>query len=121
MLKAQGEEGGHLAACPQSPRFVPATTRAFAIGDPQWAGISKLVEECGEVQQVCGKLLGTRGAVEHWDGTNLKTRLEDEIADVVAAAFFVTQKNGLDEERMADRVEEKLRRFEEWHTSRISS
>ena len=116
VLRAEGVEGGHIEACPLSQKFKAATQRsAFAIGDSKWPGISKLVEEAGEVQQVCGKLLGTRGALEHWDGSNLKTRLEDEIADLVAAAYFVTQKNGLDEDRMAERIEEKMRLFEQWH------
>ena len=54
----------------------------FAIGALVWPGISKLLEEAGEVVQVGGKLLGTDGAEGHWDGSNLRTRLEDEIAEL---------------------------------------
>lgn len=30
----------------------------FAIGDKEWPGISKLIEEAGEVLQICGKAHG---------------------------------------------------------------
>lgn len=72
----------------------------FAIGDQDWPGISKLIEECGEVVQVCGKLMGTRGEHEHWDGSDLKVRLEEEIADLIAAVEFVCDKNNLDREKI---------------------
>jgi hypothetical protein len=87
----------------------------FAIGAEVWPGISKLVEEAGETQQVCGKLLGTDGQEEHWDGTNLRTRLEDELADLRAAIDFVVQTNGLDEARMRDRALAKITTFRVWH------
>jgi len=87
----------------------------FSIGSNYWPGISKLIEECGEVVQVGGKLLGSRGEVEHWDGSNLKERLEDEIADVLAACRFVTQLNGLDIDKIMDRRSEKLSLFLKWH------
>ena len=54
----------------------------FSIGSDVWSGISKLIEEAGEVTQVCGKLIAIAGASEHWDGTDLRERLEDEIADL---------------------------------------
>lgn len=87
----------------------------FAIGSRVWPGISKLVEECGEVVQVCGKLLGTGGERAHWDGSDLRERLTEEIADVLAAAAFVIEHNGLDAATIEKRVAEKRRRFEEWH------
>lgn len=87
----------------------------FAIGSKLWAGLSKLIEEAGEVTQVCGKLLATGGNPEHWDGSNLRLRLEEEIADLTAACDFVRQVNGLDQERIASRVQEKLALFKKWH------
>jgi len=89
----------------------------FSIGGKVWPGISKLTEEAAEVGQVCGKLIGSRGVVHHWDGSNLKVRLEEEIADVVAAAKFVVDKNGLDEAAITERIEKKLKMFEDWHAS----
>lgn len=87
----------------------------FAIGDKDWPGISKLVEECGEVQQVCGKLMGTNGLPAHWDGTNLQDRLEDELADLQAAIAFVIELNKLNAAKIHNRRAEKLLRFVQWH------
>lgn len=88
----------------------------YSIGSTHWPGLSKLIEECGQTLQICGKLLGTGGAVEHWDGEgNLKNRLEDELADLTAAIQFVQFACGLDAVSIELRVEEKLERFELWH------
>lgn len=87
----------------------------FAIGDKEWPGISKLVEECGETLQVCGKLMGAAGQEQHWDGSNLHVRLEEELADLTAAILFVRELNALDGKRYAQRVEKKLARFRAWH------
>lgn len=89
----------------------------FAIGSSEWAGISKLIEEAGEVQQVCGKLLGTDGAELHFNGTNLRLRLEEEIADLRAAISFVINKNRLNLDRIDDRVTKKIGLFNSWHDS----
>lgn len=91
---------------------------AFAIGSKTWPGISKLVEELGEVAQVAGKLIATGGRPGHWDGTDLRTRLEDELADLSAAIAFVISQNALDTTRIADRRGAKLRQFEDWHRAR---
>jgi len=88
----------------------------YMIGGDRWSGLSKLIEECGEAQQVAGKILGTGGVTEHWDGKgDLKTRLEDEIADVVAACAFVRDMNGLDVARIEARSREKHATFKKWH------
>jgi NTP pyrophosphatase (non-canonical NTP hydrolase) len=92
-----------------------ASGTGFAIGSQTWPGISKLVEELGEVAQVAGKLIATGGQPEHWDGTDLRTRLEDELADLEAAIAFVIRENGLDAGRITDRRQAKLRLFSEWH------
>lgn len=92
----------------------------FSIGSSAWPGVSKLIEEAGEVVQVCGKLLGANGAVDHWDGTNLRARLEEELADLQAAIHFVTRHCGLSDDRIRDRAERKLALFEEWHRSPVS-
>lgn len=87
----------------------------FYIGAKEWSGLSKLIEECGEVMQVAGKLIGTNGRRGHWDGSDLRERLEEEIADLLAAAHFVIGKNGLDWLRIGERREMKLKMFNEWH------
>lgn len=89
---------------------------AFAFGDDAWPGVAKLVEECGEVIQVAGKLMMTHGSIVHWTG-NLRQLLLDEIADVEAAIVFFNRHNMTDMERrdMCRRVTAKVAKFEGWH------
>lgn len=88
---------------------------AFAIGARRWPGISKLIEECGEVVQICGKILGAGGAANHWDGSNLRERLHEEIADLRAALAFVVAANELDDLVIERRTREKIVQFTRWH------
>ena len=92
----------------------------FAIGAATWGGISKLTEECGEVVQVCGKLLGSFGNPMHFDGTDLRDRLESELGDLLAAIDFVLFVNvgRLDAARVEARRRVKLATFMEWHSKR---
>lgn len=94
----------------------------FEIGSEQWPGISKLVEECGEVLQVAGKLMGTQGKVEHWDGEGpLNERLQNEMADVIAAIEFVIKHSGLDRQAVATRAAVKFDLFEAWHAKQTAN
>ena len=88
----------------------------YSIGSPVLPGLSKLIEECGEVIQVAGKFIGSGGEENHWDGTNLRYRLEIELADLRAAIDFVIDHNGLDRSGVIDPVyENKRSQFERWH------
>lgn len=87
----------------------------YSIGSVHWPGLSKLIEEAGEVQQVAGKILGTGGRTDHWDGSDLRERLIEEMADLRAACAFVASLNGLDEEAIAQRERKKLAQFMQWH------
>lgn len=90
----------------------------FAIGSKQWPGLSKLAEEAGEVLQVVGKFMGTGGDPWHWDKTNLRTRLIEELGDLMAACEFVAIANGISiaaEECKA----EKLKLFFGWHNEQV--
>jgi len=87
----------------------------FEIGSDKWPGISKLVEECGEVLQVCGKLMGAQGETAHWDGSDLRRELIDELGDVLAAIQFVVAYCNLDPREIAARADFKLTLFEKWH------
>ena len=78
------------------------------------AGVAKLIEECGELQQVCGKRLAYWTTDDHPDGTNLKERMEDEMADVCAAIDFVIEQKGLDRTRISLRWAQKMALFETW-------
>lgn len=84
-------------------------------------GLNKLLEECGELTKECGsltqvigkKLAYPEGPHPNNDG-DLKERMEDEIADVIAASHFVTERLGLNKERMVARVERKIAKYEAW-------
>lgn len=80
-------------------------------------GLTKLIEECGELTQIAAKKSAFMNTDVHPDGAgSMKERLENEIADVLAACAFVGLTFELDEERMAVRTNEKLARFTDWHT-----
>lgn len=88
----------------------------FSLGAKVWPGISKVTEESGEVLQVCGKLIGSQGEVNHWDGTNLRVRLEEELGDVLAAISVLMQLNPeLSVKNITERCAAKEALFLEWH------
>ncbi len=79
-------------------------------------GLAKLIEECGELIQIAGKRLAYYTTDEHPDGGGpLRLRLEDEIADVLAACELVTVLHQLDAERITKRRDGKLLLFKQWH------
>ncbi len=93
----------------------------YSIGSTHWPGTSKLIEELGELGQVLGKLIAVDGDAEHhWSG-NLRLKLVDEIADVVAAARFFVSENMTEEETrfIAERIEHKLATFRKWHAEQF--
>jgi hypothetical protein len=89
----------------------------FAFGDKKWPGLAKLNEESGELVQVIGKLMMTHGRAEHWDGSDLRARLVEGMADAVVGVDFVAFHALTAEERNAlrRRIREKLALFEQWH------
>lgn len=103
----------------------------FSIGGELWAGLSKLIEESGEtadllpelilskllgrLQQVAGKIIGNEGRPDHWDGSHLPTRLEEELGDLTAAINFVIDHNALDRVAVMTRAARKRILFEQWH------
>lgn len=93
---------------------------AFGIGGELWPGLSKLVEECGEVCQVAGKIIGNEGRADHWDGSHLPTRITEEIGDLLAAIDFVTAKNGLGRIAIDVRRRKKRELFEQWHAETLA-
>ncbi len=77
-------------------------------------GLTKLIEECGELQQILGKKLAYWDTDIHPDGESLRDRMIEEIGDVLAAIYFVVGEWGLD--GLVDaRVEQKLALFMSWH------
>lgn len=88
----------------------------YSIGSTVWPGLSKVVEECGEVGQVLGKLIGSGGDPNHFDGSDLKTRAEDEIGDLLAALDYFIRRNDLDFGRFMSRRDAKIALFDQWHS-----
>lgn len=86
----------------------------FAFGDKVMPGLSKLVEEIGELGQVLGKYIQSRGSDIHWSG-NLRDMLHDEVGDVLAAISFITAHWNLDITRINERAEMKRGKFDRWH------
>jgi hypothetical protein len=89
----------------------------FAFGDKEWPGLAKLNEEAGELVQVVGKLMMTHGDPKHWDGSDLRARLIEEMADEAAAIDFVVDHVLTNEETHAfvERMKQKRALFEKWH------
>lgn len=86
-------------------------------------GMAKLTEECGEVQQIVGKLiqyphLQSWGVELHPDGTHLLTELTNELADVRAAAEFVSERLALSKSAIEARARRKLELFRQWDRER---
>lgn len=87
----------------------------------EWRGIFKLIEEMGEVQQVLGKI-GPFPNEPHPDGLgNLDGRLEDELADLLAAIEYVIDQNVLDSVAINARAKRKLVTFRGWCLTGINT
>lgn len=95
------------------------TAGPYSIGSNKWSGASKLIEEMGEVQQVLGKLIGSNGDINHFDGTNLKDRLELELGDLSAALLFFIEENKLNDHLIEKRCTDKLALFSKWRENNI--
>lgn len=87
----------------------------FMIGGVLWPGLSKLLEEAGEVIQVGGgKLMGSAGNPNHWSG-DLRQMFVEELGDMLAAIDFFVEQNGLDVTAINHRNANKLTLFRQWH------
>lgn len=96
----------------------------MAVEDPytleadHWPGLAKLAEEAGELIQVLGKImaLGVAGGLQHWDGTNVRDRVLEELADLTAAMNFFMAFNATEDEfgRILIRATEKTDKFHAW-------
>jgi hypothetical protein len=95
--------------------YNPSNDSNFAMATKVWPGTVKLIEEMGELQQVLGKLIMTGGDTKHWSG-DLRPRLVEELADVMAALQFFSMANLSTDEIKATlaRSDEKLVLFHEW-------
>jgi len=93
----------------------------YSIGSDRLTGLSKLIEECGEVLQVAGKLIATGGDSVHWDGSDLYQRLMEELADLDAALrFVVTMNDAVDSTVVNLRSIQKYATFLGWHETEFN-
>lgn len=77
-------------------------------------GLTKLSEECGElVQAACKKIAYMDGQHPDKKG-DLDKRIEEEMADVLAACDFVKKKLKLNTKAIEKRRKMKLKRFKKW-------
>lgn len=73
------------------------------------------MEECGELTQIAAKKLAYIQSDIHPDGKGcMNRRLEEELADVIAIAYFVERKFKLDCNFIEDRISKKLNMFLQW-------
>lgn len=91
-------------------------TKPYCIGSDEWNGLSKLIEELGELLQVCGKVIGSEGSCDHWSG-DLREKFIEECGDSQAALNFFIQNNFDSYEMTAinTRVFQKEAKFIEWN------
>jgi NTP pyrophosphatase (non-canonical NTP hydrolase) len=115
-----GEDCPVICEICKEHHFDDTPVTLFCIGADHWPGISKVTEEAGEVLQIAGKLMGSMGVIHHWDGTNLKDRIEEELADLYAAIQFVVEHCHLDEDRFLNRAAEKRQVFNRWHADQTA-
>lgn len=78
-------------------------------------GLTKLLEELGELSQIAAKKSAYINDYWHPDQKgNMHVRLEEEMGDVLAAIEFVRKKLFLDSVSIRKRKELKLELYEKW-------
>lgn len=93
----------------------------FVIGpDVEWPGVSKVIEECGELIKVLGKLQAYPDG-DYPDGSDLNAELHDEVADVRAALEFLVAENRLDDHFIRERAAAKGARFRHWQAGNVEA
>lgn len=80
----------------------------------------KLTQELGPVMQVIGKLMGTGGEMNHWDGSNLRERLEETVVRLYVVGLFASKVCSV-EEQVEERRKKKGSIFNDWHVDGVNS
>lgn len=86
----------------------------YAIGSTVWPGLSKLIEESGELQQRLAQL-AAYPLLNHPTLKNQQRRLEEELGDVLATLWFFTSVNALNYKFIERRAKTKFTKFKKWH------
>lgn len=83
----------------------------FTFGSIVHPGLSKVIEESGELVDVLGKMVSVGGCFDHWSG-NLRAPLRNELADVSAAIdFYVAQPQNMSDTERAEFFDRKMRKI----------
>ena len=77
-------------------------------------GLTKLSEECGELVQASCKKMAYMDSKHPDKKGDLNRRIEEEMADVLAACEFVMETLKLDKKFINKRRKMKLKRFQKW-------
>lgn len=86
----------------------------YTMQNRNWPGMAKVIEEAGEVLQLCGKIMSIRGATTYFKGEDLRNELQDEIGDLLASLNFLIDENKLDKDVIRNRIIHKLDKYADW-------
>lgn len=101
---------------PKPFKLRPDPDGPYSIGSEHWPGTSKVIEECGELVQALGKVVGNGGGQIHFSGADLHRDVALEIGDVLAAIrYFLDHNSQIDPQTVHDQEVLKRDRFERWH------
>lgn len=92
----------------------------YGFTDPNWPGLGKVMEECGELTQVCAKIIGADGqTIYPWTGRDYGKDLVEELGDVMAIVnWFVARCPNVDTEAVLRRCQEKMEKYDKWAKER---
>jgi NTP pyrophosphatase (non-canonical NTP hydrolase) len=93
------------------------TRSKFGLSSKVYPGLAKLIEETGELAHVLSRVIATDGGPFDFDGNLHQHKVQNEIADVFAAAKFFVEENGLNDGYINKRAGEKLILFRGWKNS----
>jgi NTP pyrophosphatase (non-canonical NTP hydrolase) len=103
---------------------IPTGHRVVSVepeGGVSYRGFYKLVEEMGELLTVLGKL-GPFPSGKHPDGAgDLRARIQDELADVMAAARYFAKEGNFSHSELDKRAASKVAKFNEWGLTGIAT
>lgn len=90
---------------------------SYSFGSELMPGLSKMIEEMGELSQIIGKIQAVGHMGEHYNVRNLEKELVREMGDVRAAIAAFTEINGLSKEDVMQRESDKFLLFKRWHAN----
>lgn len=81
-------------------------------------GLTKLIEECGELVQILAKKTAyPTGKYPTRKFKDINARIVEEMGDVLAAMEFVVDKFELPGDEIEERMNTKLKKYKEWDSA----